>query len=116
MLGVRRDERHGVLAQPRAQPIDERHGRGGVVAGEQSEVAAGERRGGLARERDRFDRRRQHDAREPLAQHGDEMRGLARRRGEREADGGGGHAGRDADVTLVRERERHLERRRVRGP
>ena len=108
MLGVRRDERHRGIAEPRTQAIDERHGRGGVVAGEQSEVAAGERSRRRGRERDRLDRRRQHDARQPLAQHADEMRGLARRRREREAGRRGGHAGGDADVTLVREGERHL--------
>ena len=47
--------------------------------------------------------------REPLAQHRDEMRGLARRRGESETDGGGGDAGRDTDVTFVRKRERHFD-------
>ena len=56
------------------------------------------------------DRRRQRDARESLAQHGDEMRGLARRRGQREAHGGGaGVPARIADMALVRERERQRD-------
>ena len=109
VLGVRRDERHRVLAQARTQAVDERHGRRRVVAGKQSEIAAGKRSGRFARERDRLDRRRQRDACEPLAQHRDEMRVLARRRGEREADVGDGHAGRNTDVTLVRKRQRHLD-------
>ncbi len=86
MLGARRDERDGVLAQSRAQAVDERHGRGGFVAGEKTQVAPAERGGVLARERDRFDRCRQRDAREPLAQHGDEVRGLASRCGQPDAD------------------------------
>ena len=109
MLGARRDEHHGVLAQTRAQPVDERHRHGGLVAGKQAEIAARERGRDLARERDAFHRRRQRDAGKPLAQHGEEMRRFARRRGQREADHRRRHAGFDADVALVRERKRHLE-------
>ena len=99
----------GVVAQPRTQPVDERHRHRRLVAGQETEVAAGERRRESARERHCFHHGRQLDARKPLAQHGDQVRGLARRRGERDADSRCGNAGLHADIALVRERKRELE-------
>ena len=63
MLGVRRDERHSILTQSRAQAIEEWNRRDCVVAGEKSKIAASQRSDRLARERDRLDGRGQHDAR-----------------------------------------------------
>ena len=106
MLGVRGERDDAVLAEPRAQAIDERHDDGvALVAGEQVEVVAADRRGVGAGERDRLDRRRQRDAREPLAQHGVEMRDAARRRARREAQPRRPRADARVLVALVRERD-----------
>ena len=107
MLGLRGEHGDDIVAKPRAQPVDERHGDGvGFVFGQKAEVASRERRRFVARQHDRFDRRRQRDARKPLAQHRMQMRRCARRRAERER--------RDrrrrsalAHVALVHERQRH---------
>ncbi len=103
MLGVRRDADHGVLAQPRAQAIDQRHldGRGCVLR-QQPEIAAGQRHRPFARQHDRLHRRRQRHAGETFAQYAGEMRRGARRRTERKGHRGGRQAAL-AQVTFVRE-------------
>ena len=103
MLGVRRDADHGILAQPRAQAIDQRHldGRGRVLR-QQPEVAAGQRHRPFARQHDRLHRRRQRHAGETFAQHAGEMRRRARRRTERKRHRGWRQAALP-QVTLVRE-------------
>ena len=85
MLGLQARRGNGVITEPRAQALDERNDdAAGFVFGQQAEIAACERSRFVAREHDRFDRRRQHDTREALAQHCVEMRRRARRRAERE--------------------------------
>ena len=80
-----RHEQHGVVAQARAQTIDQRHLRSvDFIAGQQTEIAAGERQRLFALENNRFDRRRQRNAREPLAQNTDEMRRRSSGRAKRE--------------------------------
>ena len=75
MLGLRGEHGDDGVAEPRAQPIDERHDdRIRLVFRQQTEVAACERRGFVARQHDRFDRRRQRDARKSLAQYRMQMR------------------------------------------
>ena len=109
MLGVRHDPHHRILAQPRAQPVEEGNRGDGIGAGQEPEIAARQRRGLLARERDRDHRRRQHDPRKPLAQHGNEMRGLARRRGQCEAHARFRRSGAQREMPFVREHERHRD-------
>ena len=59
MLGLRGERRHGVIAETRAQPFDERNDDGaGFVFGQQAEIAAGERRRFVARQNDCLDGRR----------------------------------------------------------
>ena len=110
MIGVRREADERILAEPRAQAIDKRHLDAiGVVAGQQTEVASGERRGLVAAQGHRFDRRGKRHARQPLAQHAHEVRRHARRRAEREGHFRGRHAA-HAQVALVIEHERQPHR------
>ena len=85
MLGAGGDSRHRVLAQACAQPVEERHRRVIAIAGQQAEIAPGQRRAEFAFERDGLDRSGQLDAREAFAQHGEEMGSLACRRGQGES-------------------------------
>src|SRR4029453_7811178 len=109
VLGPWRDERDGILAETRAQPVDERYRHGGFIARKQAEIAARERGGDFACEHEPSPRRRQRDAGKPFTQHCQEMRRLTRRSCQREAGRCCRDTGFDADIAFVRERERHLE-------
>ena len=59
MLGLRNQAIERILAQARAQAVDQRDfDLVGIVARQETQIAARERRGLVARKRDRFDRRR----------------------------------------------------------
>ncbi len=83
MVGPRRHPDHRILAQPGAQPVEQGHGRCGVVARQETQVATRERRGGFAAQGDALHGRRQDHAGETFAQHRLKMRAVAGRLGQR---------------------------------